>query len=261
MHIAIPTKGRGPAKQHTYTVLRNAGCDVTLYCPKQELDDFLAAGFSAQACPASGIGAVRQWIVDNSPEDAVLMMDDDLKQWSVRPDPEVGIYRKASTVDITNLIEYIADTLEYYAHVGIGHRQYANVQPPRVFCNRAMRAFGVRRDIMQRHNIRFLPLVEDIEVIIQFIRAGYANCIDYTVVHDQTESNAPGGCSSYRTLAYHNEWVAKVVERHSPYVVMVDKTTKGGWFNGLPRKEVKVMWKRLVEDFNPQPIAKVQHAA
>jgi hypothetical protein len=261
VHIYIPTKGRGPTKQLTYDKIKHSlggKFVMSLVCPPEELGAFVEAGYRAIPCSAQRIGATRQWIIEHADDVKVLMLDDDLNQWSVRPDREEGRYVMASRENIFHGLQELSWLLVDYAHAGIGARLYSNMQAPLVANGRITRAWGLRADVLLEHKLKFTCPVDDLEMTIQLLRAGYANMVMYALVQDQGISQAPGGASTYRTLEYHNACHEQINRWHPAYTRLVEKTTKGGWFDGKPRKEVVISWAKLVKDFQPTTIGENQ---
>lgn len=259
MIIYIPTKGRGPNQQITYNKLKAAasqcGFPMWIVCPVEEVQSFLDAGYpSVMGCPAERIGATRQWIIDNTEDPSVLMLDDDLGSWAVREHPGVGTYVPAAEWDLRNTLIKVSDYLEIFAHVGIGARLFANNQRAEETNARITRAWGIRADIIKKHGLKFTCPVDDLEMTIQLLRAGYMNRVIYTTVQDQKMSQAPGGASTYRTLEYHNACQEQIHRWHKNYTRLVEKTTAGGWFNGQPRKEIVIKWTLLELHFKPTTI-------
>jgi hypothetical protein len=255
MHIYIPTKGRGPRLQKTADILAPVSVfPITLVCPPEEVTGFQAAGYTAVACPAERIGATRQWIINNSPDKSVLMLDDDLGNWACRI-PGSRKYLPASRPQLHQTLMDVAAALEEYAHVGVGARLFANNQEDTVLNGRITRAWGLRADIIKEHDLKFTCPVDDLEMTIQLIRMGYSNWVTYLTVQDQKESQSPGGASTYRTLEYHNACHEQINRWHPDYTRLVEKATKAGWFDGKPRKEVVISWGKLVTDCYPAPIA------
>jgi hypothetical protein len=255
MQIYIPTKGRGPNKQKTYDRVAGLGHQTFLICPFDEVPEFQQAGYNAIGCPAERIGATRQWIVDNATDKKVLMLDDDLHQWAVRANGTTH-YRKANNTDIQIALNWMEFTLEDYAHAGIGARLFANNQPEIVENGRITRAWGLRADIIKKYQLKFTCPVDDLEMTIQLLRAGYANLVTYETVQDQDGSQSPGGASTYRTLEYHNKCQEQIHHWHSQFTRLTTKTTQGGWFDGKPRKEVVIAWKKLTDMCHPTTIKK-----
>ena len=257
MRIYIPTKGRGPDLQLTYDRILPAIIDTPftmfLVCPEEECGT-LDHKYPTIGCPATRIGATRQWIVDNSTDDKVLMLDDDLLRWAVRRDPAVGKYSPANYADITETLYRVEELLSSYAHVGVGARLFANIFGPEVINGRITRAWGLRADIIRQHHLKFTCPVDDLEMTLQLLRAGYANSVIYTTVQDQEMSQSPGGASTYRTLEYHNACHEQINRWHPQFTTLVEKNPQKGWFDGKPRKEVKISWRSLTNACHPTTI-------
>lgn len=259
MEIYIPTLGRGPDAQISYHKIAPAlrgDFPVTIVCPHAERDAFKAAGYPVMSHDVVGLGATRQWIMAHATHNSVVMVDDDFGSWSYRPDPNAGRYKKATDVEIRLGFYRLAELLKDYANAGIGPRLFANHMYPVEYCRRVNGVVGLRKDILEMHELEFIQCPEDLEMTVQLLRAGYASATDFCLVYDQAESNAPGGCSTYRTPQFQAEAVAEFVSLHKDYVRATDKAPKSGWFNGQPRKDVAVRWQKLVREFDPQPISR-----
>jgi hypothetical protein len=100
----------------------------------------------------------------------------------------------------------------------------------------------------------FLPIVvkecelgrietrEDMDITLQLLRKGYPNAVWHTTVNDQ-KSNAPGGCSTYRTTESWNADAYKLQRLHPGYVSVVERT-----YEQSTRLEVICQWQRALED-------------
>lgn len=245
MKIFIPTKGR--IKQLTMEALPielRKRYDATLVVQTEEDYNRLRSYYPTVWADAEGIGATRQWILDNSTDDKVVMLDDDLCSWS-RRNHFTGQYVKAGPHDIVEGFELLDELLSDHAHAAIGHRQFANTKPLVEYGTRAMRALGYRRDVLARENIRFtLPLMEDFEVTLKLFRAGYPNAVFYGLIQDQLGSDQPGGCKYWRTLERHNAAAEALAEMFPRFVKLKDVE---GWAIGT-RKDVSIQWKKALND-------------
>jgi hypothetical protein len=246
MRIFIPTKGR--REQLTWNALPKSVLDkynaVLVTQDDSDYADLKDRGYPCLFAPVQGISATRQWILDNSVDDKVVMLDDDLSSWAAR-DFLTGSYVKADDVDIGAAFGDLDSLLNSHAHAAIGHRQFAHTKPLIEYGTRALRALGYRRDILARENIRFtLPLMEDFEVTLKLFRAGYPNAVIYSVVQDQNGSDRPGGCKDWRTLERHNA-AAEALQKMFPRFVRLKEVE--GWDIGV-RKDVSIQWKRALND-------------
>lgn len=56
--------------------------DAELWCPNSETESYRHTGLAITAVPddVCGLGNVRNYVLDNCPEDVVVMIDDDIKK-------------------------------------------------------------------------------------------------------------------------------------------------------------------------------------
>lgn len=259
MRIFIPTAGRGPEAQHSYLKLWNWGYRVTLVCPTSEYDEFAMHDLDVVGCPAEGIGPTRQWILEHSDDNKVVMVDDDLKSWAVRNPSEIS-YRPATGTDIASGLRWLDDMLTGYAHAGIGPRLFSNVKPNVEFNGRMMRCVAYRKDIVLKYTQGFAFLMEDLEMTVQLIRMGFEGITTYEIVQDQPASNAPGGCSTYRNASAQRTAALAFHAWHKDFTRLTSKAPKAGWFGGEERTDIAIKWAKLVKVFQPGRIGDVGHA-
>jgi hypothetical protein len=85
--------------------------------------------------------------------------------------------------------------------------------------------------------------IEDFDTVLQLLRRGHKNAVLGYWAHDQSATNAPGGCSAWRTLAVHEANVRRLQELHPEFVSLVEKRNKTGGAFGT-RTEAHIQWKR-----------------
>lgn len=256
MRIFIPTLNRGPERQYT---LRELGpklvkkYNATVVCPPKEVGSFVKAGVQAMACSAKGIAATRQWILDNSPDPHVLMLDDDLSSWSWRDEAE-GLdgdtsvrYRKATDAQRAQGMAEVAKLLKRYGHGSIGHRLFANNRAALDFNTRQLRALAYDRDLLKREGVKFrIPVMEDFDVQLQLLKRGH-ECFQLNMlVQEQRGSNEDGGCSTYRTDEVQRKAAERLAQLHPDCVTVVVKEQKGNGTMWGSRTDVKVNWRRAI---------------
>jgi len=253
MRIYIPTAGRVHA-QRTVQALGPELCAAyraTLVCPKSEAATLLRnyPGIGVVTFGGKGMGSKRQHILDNSDDQHVLMLDDDLGSWSARiesPDGSVR-YLKATQAQIRAVLRSLPDLLRTHGHGCIGHRLFANSRPAIAHTTRHLRALAYDRDYLHRTGVKFrLPLMEDFDVQLQLMAYGAFGFQLNTITHEQTGSNSSGGCSAWRTPALQAATAAKLVKLHPHCVSVVQKRQKnanGGWGT---RTDVRINWAKAV---------------
>ena len=140
-------------------------------------------------------------------------------------------------------------TLDEYAHVGVNAREGGNRRPEKVLFNtRMLRVLGFNREMFHNVGARFDRniVMEDFDVSLTLLRAGYPSVVLNKWVQGQGSSNAAGGCSIYRTMEVQAEGAKRLKELHPEFVSLVTKTTKGAW-NGQTRTDVMIQWKKAFE--------------
>lgn len=204
----------------------------------------------------TNIGAKRDFIVQHAAKQGyshIIMMDDDLKFARRRVDDPTKFLPFAPTRmhhETKLMLNEMFTLLCTHAHVGIVSREGANRHTAATLTNhRMMRVLGYNIDVLRQHKIKFtrLPLMEDFDVTLQLLRAGYPNAVITGYTNDQNNSNAPGGCSTYRTGQLQAEAAHKLAALHPGFVKVVTRPDKGGW--GGERVDVQVAWKKAFASF------------
>jgi glycosyltransferase involved in cell wall biosynthesis len=194
-----------------------------------------------------GIGAVRQWAIDNAGDDKVLMMDDDLR-FVVRRTDEPTKLRQPEPGEIDDMFKQIEVYLDHFPLVGVASREGANNCTDNMMKNtRVLRLLAYRTDVLTDLGIRFdrIPVMEDFDVALQLLRAGHENIVLNLWAHNQEGSGKEGGCSTYRTMEMQAQAARRLAELHPGLVRVVEKETKTAWGGGL-RTDVQIYWKRAL---------------
>lgn len=249
MKIYIPTRSRATKqttwnsltpklRQHVIFVVNNG--DLAPDLPKLKI----------LLCPPkiNTIGLVRQHIIDchDVKKDGahLIMLDDDLRFFQRRIDDPTKFLpiTDSALEDCFKLVDRLLVT---HANVGILAREGGNrVTADIVENTRLLRALAYNVPVLRKVKARFdrLIVMEDFDVALQLLRAGHKTAAVASYVQDQTGSNAPGGCSDYRTLERQAEGAKGLAKLHAPFVKLVTKTTKTAW-QGATRLDVMVRWK------------------
>lgn len=251
MRIYIPTMGRGPLKQETFKSLPKKVCEaynITIVCPPAEAKEFTKHGFTVLPCPKQGIAATRQFILDKSTDPIVLMLDDDLNNWSTRRQEEKGgSYTKATDAEIIKAFKEFEKLMKTHAHGAIGHRLFAQEKDAIYYNTRMLRALAYNVPMLQTKKVKFrMPVMEDFDVTLQLLKAGCPGVIYNRIVQDQRATNQPGGCSTYRTLELQAKAAESLRDAHPDCVQVVQKKLKNEdqWQGlGAERTDVRVNWR------------------
>lgn len=250
MRIFIPSLGRADQVHHTIDhlppVVRG---QAKLVIGAKDFKAY-AARFGEDALyvvDVKGIGKVRQHIIDIS-EGPVLMLDDDLS-FFVRRQDDPRLLEKAKPADVTKMLSAMKRVLNDYAHAAIAAREGANRNTDEVIYNtRCLRALGYNASVLKKEGVRFdrLPVMEDFDVALQLLRRGYPSITLNKWCQDQGRSNAPGGCSTYRSMQVQSKGAHGLARLHPDFVTVVAKKAKGGgeW---AEREDVRISWKKAYE--------------
>ena len=254
MHIFIPTYGRHD-RQHTFNHLPPSVQGRTLLVV-QDREKHLYEDFPAEILvlpkKIKTISPARQWIMEYARDvgfKKICMLDDDLR-FDFRRMDDRGKFVVANSAQIVAMFKRIERSLNDYAHVGVLAREGGNrVLKREVEATRMMRVLAYDVPLFHNEGIKFdrLPLQEDFDVTLQLLRKGYPNLVLCEWVQGQGSSNADGGCSHFRTIDLHNKNATRLAKLHAPFVKVVEKQTKGAW-NGQPRLDVHVQWKKAYKD-------------
>lgn len=250
MDIIIHTYGRAsPNLQHTLNQLKMANIKPVLVVQRREEGKYDWYDGPVEYLPSciTRLAETRDWIIhDRKGHPDVVFLDDDL-HFAVRRDDDRTKFRQPRALDITRMFEDISRQLAHYRMVGIGAREGGNRYTDEYMYNsRIMRVLAFNRQFLRDHNITFTPMVvmEDFHVNLQILRAGGDTCICNDWVSNQAGgSNAPGGCSEYRSEAVQTAAAHKLAALHPGFVRVVQKATKAAWGGGV-RTDVVVSWKK-----------------
>lgn len=248
MKIYIPTLGRSDS-QYTWENLPHAvKFNTTLVVQHHERLKY--GNYPTLVLPPeiTCIGATRQWLVNNCLDKYFIMLDDDL-DFAVRRADEPRKFRRATDVDVLHMLQEIEQSLlEGYKMVGVASREGANYDTSQFKeATRQLRVHGINAQFF-RQCIRFdrIQFMEDFDATLQVLELGYPNRVLNGYVHNQRGgSNAPGGCSTTRTIDAHNAAAMELKRLHPKYVKIVEKES-GNW--GGARLDVYIMWKKAYDE-------------
>ncbi len=263
MIIVIPTFGRA-ARQITLKELPKALRKIThLCCVKSEFEDLRAATghdeFVFQPAAVKTIHQKRQFIMDwalNAGVKKVMMLDDDMF-WQARG-PKGLIKEYADETKVVHAMTEMSQLLDEFAHAGFSSRLGNNrVASEYARTTRMMHSLGYNVKAFHEAGARFDRVhgKEDFDVTLQLLKRGYDNVVVYHTCISPGKYDAPGGCSTERTLETANENAKKLQALHPEHVSLVQKE-----FKNSPRMEVMMKWKKAfgagVEAFGERRISR-----
>ena len=254
MKIYIPTRGRATNQvtlEHFPKDMVDDG-KVVLAIDEDEQDKYdKYPDVTKLVVPSfvKGISYKRKYIVQQTRDPRIVMLDDDLRFY-VRKSVDDWHLRYIEPEEYHALFGLLDEWMDQgYAHVGVSAREGNNrVEDLAVENTRYMRVLG--------YNLEAFPdgiewgrtqVMEDFDISLQLLRKGKSSKVSYFYAQGQKSSNADGGCSEWRTIDIHNAGAARLHELHPTCVRVVEKQTKTAW-NGLPRRDVIVGWKKAYKE-------------
>ena len=254
MKIYIPTRGR-PSNQETLKWFpREMQTDgsVVLVIDEDEKDKYWKYPDTPKMIVPEdcvGIGPKRKYIIENTDDPHIVMLDDDLRFY-IRKSPTDWHLRYLESSEYPALFGLLGEWMKQgYAHCGVSAREGNNrVEDLSVENTRYMRVLA--------YNLEAFPpdiewgrtqVMEDFDIALQLLRKGKPCKVSFYYAQGQKSSNAAGGCSEWRTIDVHNAGAEKLHELHPTCVKVVEKQTKTAW-NGLPRKDVIIGWKKAFKE-------------
>lgn len=253
MIVYIPTLGR-VNKQPTADAMKEAGIDYRLVCRPEEALPLIDNGYMVLSEPTGypkGIGHTRQLIMkleDGNPQ--AIMMDDDLGFACRGKRTDNPLYlTQSEPTDIKAMVQWLAQATEDgtpYGMAGISSREGNNRKPGREGENtRIMRVFAINREKFKKSDADFtsLKVMEDFDVTLTLLLAGYKNIENYMFTNNQNGSNIQGGCKEYRTKDVQAEAAHALAAKYPGLVKAVEKETKTSWGGGT-RTDVVISWKK-----------------
>lgn len=257
MDIIIHTHGRGNVgQQNTLKELNQGGITPTVVIQASEEQDWLPLvdnfDFHLHILPGHirDLTGTRDYIIhDMVGDDHVVFLDDDLTFARRRSDDPTK-FRPCQQGELSQMFWAIDDRLGSYPMVGIGAREGGNRNTdPLMFNTRIMRVLAFRRSYLKQKALTFAPLkvMEDFNINLRILRSGAMTCVVNGWVSNQVGgSDAPGGCSTYRTDQVQTDSANMLAKLHPGFVRVVQKTTKGAW-GGKTRTDVVISWKKAYD--------------
>ena len=261
MIIFIPTRGR-PDKQITLASIPAHWRDkVCLVTSKEEWRELKARWPKVTILSDSTecLSDRRQHIQKVARvggHDKIVMMDDDLVFLKKGPkkDPTAKTPYSMYNIgprDFDIMMREMDDALDDNAIVSFAERNRCHTYEPDMldlsYNTRINGVLGYRTDVVAREGLRWnqFKLCADFDMTLSLYRAGYSGAVICRYIWGQRgTSNAKGGCSAYRTKELHEQVIRALAEKHAPFVKVVEKATKGGWYEGETRTDAKIAWKK-----------------
>jgi hypothetical protein len=262
-HIYIPTMKRYKKSLTSDFFPKELKSLTTLVVQKNERKKYKKFGLDLMVVPEeiTGISKVRQYIIENSVTEKCFMLDDDLKfAKRVEAENKEQVTKYSLKVfsekeEWFNMFNIVSKKLNKFPMVALLSREGANhyFDSDFSFNVRCLRFLCYRKSVLLKNNIRFdvMPVMEDFFVAIKLLSKGYAVCsVNLYTQGQMIGSNAPGGCSLYRTQALQNKVSAKMTLKFFPNVRLRRKILKSGWKGEFKKTmfDVRIQWKNIFKD-------------
>lgn len=179
-----------------------------------------------------------------------FLLDDDMafyKRVTFKQPLRCKVMEPEETV---KMFDYMYDLLDKYAHVGISEKLGNNrVETEIKECTRYVRLLGYNLNKIPFEKLKFGRLIcmSDYDMNLQLLKLGLKSGVTFKYAQDHGASNSEGGCSVYRSLEVLEDSALKMVDFHPGIVTAVKKKTKGAWFNGKERTDVRIQWQKAYQ--------------
>lgn len=267
MHIYIPTRGRSDKLAtgtlsllphsllaDTTLVVHSDNQEPRLY--REALEKIGLPGLNVLDFKYENIAEKRLCIGNDASSmgyEKFVMLDDDI-DFLIRKAPDNWQLHAPNGVELELMFKAIESELNRYSMVGIspreGNNRFGLGGPSDLVFEktRLMRVLAFRtEDFLSVEHCR-VPVMEDFDITLQLLRQGKKNIMLAYYANGQKATNAPGGCSLWRTLELHNAAAHKLAELHPRYVKTRHKKNKSDNAGLEERTEVTIQWKKAYKE-------------
>jgi len=187
---------------------------------------------------------IREWCSTQNVKKAI-MLDDDL-EFYVRKSNQDWHLRVPKPSEVKSMLLWVEQLLDDYAHVGVSGREGNNYMKNRITYNcRYMRLLAYRvRD--WNECVYHTEIMEDFDINLQLLLKGKPSAVIYHYAQGQNQTNAPGGCSTWRTHELHERNANLLADLYPDVVKTRKKENKTGGEFGT-RTEVTIQWKKAFQ--------------
>lgn len=257
MLVAIPSRSRAASvldhpKTGWFLQLVEEDFPIMYFVPAEQASGYAAAiegRYRVVATPAEGIAATRKAIgayAQRHGYSKFLMLDDDVSFYR-RKSPTQWNLRDAARTEMSELLAEISGLLNTNEIVGVSPREGNNRAFGVVENTRIIRATAFQTGAFNECEHGRVQVMEDFDILLQILRRGGTNVCIYEWAQGQKQTQAPGGCSDYRTHASHEASARLLAQLHPGLVKLREKKNKGGGEFGH-RLEVTIAWKKAAAE-------------
>lgn len=254
VRLYIPTYQRVD-RQETWQWLPEEVREKTfLVARPEEAIDLDLMGYPVLACPEKGIANTRQWILDQHDVEAhgpiAMLMDDDLRfDYRRTDDPSKFLKPERGGKSMSDMFAAVEEMMQFVPFGGVANRGGANRNHAAYMRNqRVFDSWAVDVEIFRKLGLKVnrLPFMEDFDLALQFLTAGYFSLVVNNWVKGDHGSNVQGGCSAYRDLPGQEEAALGLAEAWPDFVTVVSRPAWDG-MGAAVRTDVRIAWKKAWE--------------
>jgi hypothetical protein len=250
----IPTLGR-VNKQITYNNLPEEYQNKTFFVVQaHEFDEMVEIyGNKVLKLPEeiNRIAPTREWIFNEFKNTRHMVLDDDLDFVVKEPNPGEGtkwLSRKFTRQDFDDAFNLINDWMDegiiyggfLPAWVIPDVNQWPIRECQRIMTNVFYDGPNVPTDIEWNR----VAAAEDFDVNLQLLTRGFKNRISAKYMVTCSETNAEGGCSTWRTLEVHNEAQRQLASLWPEYIKVKEKLVPSGPWKGQIKLATTIQHKK-----------------
>jgi len=256
-HIIIPTLGRMD-KQITYNNLPKKYQEkVTFVVQAHELEEMKKRYGSAVIGLPDNINRIaptREWIFNKFRKYRHMVFDDDLLFVVKEPNPNEGtkwLTRKFTEQDFNDAFDLMNQWMDEGFVYG-GLLPGSNVPDlkywPYMDCQRVVtNVFYNGPKVPDNIEWDRCAAAEDLDVHLQLLTRGFKNRVSVKYMVSTSETNADGGCSTWRTVEVHNEAQRKLAELWPNFVTLREKELTNGPWKGHIKLRTIIQHKKAYE--------------
>lgn len=260
--ILIPTLGRMD-KQITYNALPEKYKQITqLVVQTQEYDDMVERyGEERVLCLPEDIkklSPTRAYLLEKFRDKRHFVFDDDLtfrvkEPYTGTEEPDRKWQsRKFTDQDFDDAFAMVEEWMDEGIVFGsflpswviADINQWPIRENQRIMTNVFLDGPKIPKDV----DYNRIPAAQDLDFNLQMLTRGFKNRVSAKYMVYCSQTNAEGGCSTYRTLEMLNETQEKFAALWPKYVRVKDKLIDNGPFKGKIKKQVTISHKKAYQD-------------
>jgi hypothetical protein len=204
---------------------------------------------------SSGIAQARRQIAEHKRGERYWVIDDDISFRCVVWDGSPGRgYTNHTHASEDQYREAISEIHRFMDEGFVSGGAQAGITPPdpagycvcsRVFTNMFFSENFPVDEVSWGEEWEVMP--EDFHVMLQLLEMGLPSIILGKFRANIPGTNDPGGLADYRTIENHNVGQEALAELHPDFVTVYEKTQLSGPWKGLPKKALRIQWKKAFQ--------------